>query len=112
MTDTPPENSITGNTYGATIFAMDYGLYGPFPDSIHANSDPAKPNRYVITFIDQRTLWPELCAVSDITAQTVIRTLRQHCREIWSTSWTHFTDKQRQQFHCKINEMILRHFWS
>jgi hypothetical protein len=52
--------------------------HGPFSDSPDVNSDPKRPNRYVIAFIHQRTLWPELCAVPDITAQIVIRTLFYH----------------------------------
>jgi hypothetical protein len=48
---------------------------GFFPESLEPDSDPKKPKRYVIAFIGQCTLWPELCAVSDITAPTVIRTI-------------------------------------
>jgi hypothetical protein len=49
--------------------------HGPFPESLEPDSDPKKPKRYVIAFIDQCTLWPELCAVADITATTVIRAI-------------------------------------
>jgi transposase InsO family protein len=50
-------------------------FHGPFPNSLDANSDPKRPNRYVIALVDQCTLWVELCAVPDVTAQTVVRTL-------------------------------------
>jgi transposase InsO family protein len=53
-------------------------IHGPYPESIESENDAQKPKRYVLAFIDQITLWPELVAVSDITAATVIRAMFDH----------------------------------
>lgn len=49
--------------------------HGPFPESLEPESDSQKPKCYVIAFIDQSTLWPELCAVADITAPTIVHAI-------------------------------------
>jgi transposase InsO family protein/O-acetyl-ADP-ribose deacetylase (regulator of RNase III) len=53
-------------------------IHGPYPESFESENDAQKPKRYVIAFIDQCTLWPELCAVVDITAATFIRAMFDH----------------------------------
>jgi hypothetical protein len=45
------------------------------PASLEEGDDPGKPRRYVICFIEQTSMFPELCAALDISAPTIIRAL-------------------------------------
>jgi hypothetical protein len=58
----------------ATTMARPYSrwimdCHGPFPDSLDSDSDPTKSKRYVLAFIDQCILSPELCAVQTLPPQ-------------------------------------------
>ena len=53
-------------------------LHGPFPASPapgHSDKSCCLPNRYVLTVVDSSSMWPELIAVPDCTAETIFRAL-------------------------------------
>ena len=53
-------------------------MHGPFPASPapgHSEKSCCLPNRYVLTVVDTSSMWPELVAVPDCTAETIFRAL-------------------------------------
>jgi hypothetical protein len=92
----PPQVPLQATPMARPFARWIMDCHGPFSDSPDANSDPKKPNRYVIAFIDQCTLWPELCAVPDITGtDSYSNSFRPYCCPIRSPVRNDFTIGQR-----------------
>jgi hypothetical protein len=74
----PCTGADTADENCETIHEVDYGLSWEFSTFFRGGDDPSKPRRYVICFMDQASMFQELCAVSDISAPTIIRELFDH----------------------------------
>jgi hypothetical protein len=71
--------SRPGTTFTVTkslsISLLDCGFHGPFPPSREEGEDGENAKKFVLCLIDSTSMFPELVAVKDTSATTLIRAL-------------------------------------